>query len=144
MQESVSKFIFCKQGRIYCTAGIKGLCAACAIVTMEILFGLMTELVWSSHCRSVIQSVSRAPNTIVPSLKIWLTSEKIPPSNNSNKDCNYEIRTRCQRSLSNGALLTLHACSSGKYGILKLSQDLWLHLFVFQWAKAQWAASEYL
>lgn len=53
------------------------------LVTMEILFGLEMELVWSSRCRSVTQSVSGGSteySTIVPSQKIWLTSEKFIPA----------------------------------------------------------------
>lgn len=57
-------------------------------------------------CHSVCQQGSKTQ--LPSSLKIWLTSEKFLPATTVTKICNYKIRTRCRRSLSNGALLALH------------------------------------
>ena len=112
-QESIFKLFFCKQGRIYCTAGNKRLvCCLCHshhgdFVWAHDRVGVIVSL---QICHSVCQQGSKTQ--LPPSLKIWLTSEKFLPATTVTNICNYKIRTRFRCSLSNGALLALHTCGS--------------------------------
>lgn len=93
-------------------------------------------------CHSVCQRGSKHNSPLSENMAdIW----KIPPSNNSNKDRNYKIRTQRLRSFSNGALHALlqHTCSSGKY--IQVESGFVIASVCVPLSKgAQWTASEYL